>query len=148
MKQCKSCYYQEIHPFLGRICQHKRSMDGTEAEAEYDICNEVEECEYYLPYKEAEDTYQITRITDKEGKDRKDGRYPQRIGRLCKRPVNVRGCAWIQYLENADGSDYAGKILNTSLVEKWEEDEESLVIETKNSIYYFGRCKNKGQFAK
>lgn len=43
---CRSCYYQEVS-FLGRLCQHKRSMEGTEVEAEYDFCNEIKSCNYY-----------------------------------------------------------------------------------------------------
>ena len=137
MNNCKNCYYQQLS-FLGRICQHKPSMEGTEAIAEYVYCNEINLCEYYSCYKEIEDTYRIIKITDKEGNDKSDGRYPIRIGRLCKKPLkDDLDRLFIYYLENADGSDYSGKVLRTSRIENISEIEDQMIVETINSIYYF-----------
>ena len=137
MKNCRNCYYQELS-FLGRICQHKPSMDGTEAIAEFVFCKDINLCQYYISCKEAEETYRIVKITNKEGHDRIDGRYPMRIGRLCKRPVKCdENRLFLYYLENADGSDYSGKIFKTSTIESIRETENQMIVETRNSIYYF-----------
>jgi len=115
-------------------------MEGTEAESEYDFCNDIDECKFFVPYKEMEDTYRIIKITDKEGNNRTDGRYPLRIGRLCKEPEIERDgigpYAYLYYLENADGSDYSGKVMCTSYITKIEKTKEEMKIETNNSIYY------------
>ena len=142
MKNCKNCYYQEVSPIYGRICQHKPSMEGTEAEEEFISCMGMEYCDYYIPYKEVETTYRITKITDREGKDRTDGRYPLRIGRLCTKPyIKIGFPMWMLYLENADGSDYSGKVYATSPIVEETEIEDSLTVTTKNSIYYFKKEK-------
>lgn len=138
MKNCKNCYYQEVDPIYGRICQHKPSMEGTEAEEEFISCMGMEYCDYYVPYKEMETTYRIVKVTDHEEKDKTDGRYPLRVGRLCKKPVVKENRPMILfYLENADGSDYGGKMLVTSNIEKAEETDETLEVTTRNSVYYF-----------
>ena len=141
MEKCNSCFYQE-DLFFGSICQHKPSMEGTEAEAEYLDCLDIDECKYYIPYKEEDTTYRIERITDRDGNDRTEDKYPQRIGRLCKKPqASIGYCARVFYLENADGSDYSGKMLLTTPVSDIKEDEDTLTLTTKRSVYYFRKEK-------
>ena len=141
MHKCRSCYYQELS-FLGLICQHKRSMDGTEAEAEFDFCEEVNECPYYTHCKNMGDAYRITKITDKEGNDKTEGRYPLRIGRMLREPtVTPRGTAFLYFLENADGSDYAGKYKETSSIMSVKKNGDELILETYQTIYYMKKVK-------
>ena len=84
------------------------------------------------------DKYKITLITDKDGQPRTDGRYPLRIGRICKKPEPILDCPMcIEYLENADGSDYSGRYLRTSSVQRVFEHGNIVRFETRNSIYRF-----------
>lgn len=85
--------------------------------------------------------YRIISITQKEGKDRKDGRYPLRIGRICKQPDPVKGYPlYIEYICNADGSDYSNNFLRTSVVHDVYMRGNIIQIETKNSVYRFEEC--------
>lgn len=89
------------------------------------------------------DKYRITMITDKNGTPRTDGRYPMRIGRICKNPIpflNYPPC--IEYLENSDGSDYSERYLRISSVERVSEHDNVIEVETKNSIYRFERVED------
>lgn len=138
MKNCKNCYYQEIN-FLGRICKHKRNMEGTEAEAGFDFCADINLCDYYVPYEKMADTYIITKITDLSGIDRIDGRYPLRIERICKKPKVINNRLFLYYLKNADGSDYSGKVYMTSKINTYQKTKDKIVVVTENSIYYFDK---------
>ena len=79
--------------------------------------------------------YKITKITHsgtkgERGQDRTDGRYPMRIGRTVELDldkVKLGKPMIINYLKNADGSDYSNMCLRTSAV----------FIETMNSIFIF-----------
>lgn len=82
--------------------------------------------------------YRITSITDLDGNDRLDGRYPLRIGRTFRfcQPPKVGSCLFIAYEKNADGSPYPG-IFRTSRVSHLFFDNDSIVATTYNSIYTF-----------
>ena len=84
--------------------------------------------------------YRIVDIRDANTREtRTDGRYPLRIGRIVKKPrVHVGVSAIIEYLRNADGSDYSGMYLRTSIVcGSFINDKGNLVVETVNSAYEF-----------
>lgn len=76
--------------------------------------------------------YEIIKITDKNGKDRTDGRYPLRIGRRCK--VHLKNQAFLEYKPRLKES-YNGT-LRTSNIENYEGKDGILKITTMNSIYY------------
>ena len=86
--------------------------------------------------------YKITKITHsgtkgKRGQDRTDGRYPMRIGRtvdLDLDNVKLGKPMIINYLKNADGSDYSNMYLRTSCVISTAS---AVFIETMNSIFIF-----------
>lgn len=81
--------------------------------------------------------YKITRITDRDGNDRTDGRYPKRIGRICNKPFARLGYRMeIEYVAEPDGTPY-NKFLYTSLVIQVIEQGGNLTVITKNSVYYF-----------
>ena len=81
--------------------------------------------------------YKIARITDRDGNDRTDGRYPKRIGRICNRPFARLGCRMeIEYVAEPDGTPYH-KFLYTSLVIQVIEQGGNITVTTKNSVYYF-----------
>ena len=90
------------------------------------------------------DEYRIIRITDLDGNDRTDGRYPLRIGRICKKPKAVNGGHMIlEYLRNRDGSDYSNKILYESVVSNvCSYDNGNIVVYTTDSIYTFEKVVN------
>lgn len=89
--------------------------------------------------------YRITSINHKHNnKERKDGRYPERIGRTCERPeVKVGKRMIIKYIANKDGSD-CGYFLRTSCVVGYKEYQDYLVVETENSVYEFKKILNCG----
>lgn len=93
-----------------------------------------------------QERYRIVLITDKEGNPRKDSRYPLRIGRICKKPQPIIDYPMeIEYIANADGSDYSGRYLRTSRVQAvWEawKPENLLQVETMHSIYRFEKCED------
>lgn len=89
------------------------------------------------------DKYKITLIADKDGQPRTDGRYPLRIGRICKKPEPILDCPiCIEYLQNADGSDYSGRFLRTSTVQCVSEHDNIIEIKTRNSIYKFEKVED------
>lgn len=82
--------------------------------------------------------YKITKITDRDGNDRTDGRYPKRIGRTCCKPFARLGLRMeVEYLAEADGTPYFGKFLHTSNVIQVIEQGSILTVTTINSVYYF-----------
>lgn len=89
-------------------------------------------------YEEPVVEYRIIDILDAKTKEsRKDGRYPLRIGRIVKEPKPQIGLPMIlEYLRNADGSDYSA-YLRVSRVMEVREKLNVLEIETVNSIYIF-----------
>lgn len=90
-----------------------------------------------------EERYRIVLITDKEGIQRTDGRYPLWIGRICEKPQPVIGYPMeIEYIANADGSDYSGRYLRTSRVTTVQEHRNLIQVETINSIYRFEKCED------
>ena len=104
--------------------------------------------------------YKIIKITDLNGNDRTDGRYPIRIGRTCMidlDDINKNLPMYIDYLKDADGSDYSDNYLMTSRVQSAEVEEitdglqvlfgltgdycrKRLVVTTLNTIYTFEQC--------
>jgi len=52
MNKCSHCYYKEKNWDDRMICQHKPSMEGTEAISEYVECETVVSCDFFC---EAED---------------------------------------------------------------------------------------------
>lgn len=79
-----------------------------------------------------------------DGTTRTDGRYPLRIGRICKRPEAQDMIPMvIDYLKNADGSDYSNYSLRTSRVVSIEESSNHIKISTLNSIYEFEKVEGK-----
>lgn len=90
------------------------------------------------------EVYRIVNIRDAKTKEtRVDGRYPIRIGRTCYRPEPIVGVPLIiGYIANADGSDYAGFFLRTSLVVNYLESGNKLTVETVNSIYEFEKVED------
>ena len=82
--------------------------------------------------------YKIIKITDRDGNDRTDGRYPKRIGRICNKPFAKLGLSMeIEYVAEADGTPYLGKFLHTSNVIQVIEEGINLTVTTRNSVYYF-----------
>ncbi|MDU6263771.1 MAG: hypothetical protein E6600_04645 [Anaerocolumna aminovalerica] len=87
--------------------------------------------------------YKIVSITHSDGAPRNDGRYPQRIGRICGKPIAFIGQPlFIEYIYKADGSDYRGYTLRTSLVERVSETGSRITVETMNSIYEFEKVED------
>lgn len=83
--------------------------------------------------------YRIIDIWDSKTKmTREDGRYPLRLGRIVKEPKPSIGMPMIlEYLRNADSTDYSGRSLRTSRVIEIREKTGILEVETMNSIYIF-----------
>lgn len=89
--------------------------------------------------------YRIVDIRDaKTHITRSDGRYPLRIGRITKKPNPHIGLPMIlEYVRNADGTDYSGNILRTSRVcGSFINEKGNLVVGTMNSMYEFELLKN------
>lgn len=78
----------------------------------------------------------IKRITDLDGNDRLDGRYPIRIGRRGKLILNGCGYPMVVEYHPRENEDYKG-YLRTSIVEDIEFEHGITKITTLNSIYYF-----------
>lgn len=86
--------------------------------------------------------YKIIGITHKDGTPRTDGRYPERIGRICEKPIAHLGLPMIiNYISKADGSDYRGYYLTTSRVIDIGESKYRIQIETMNSFYEFKKVR-------
>ena len=77
--------------------------------------------------------------------DREDGRYIHRVGRtvdLNLENIEVGIPMILYYVKDQDGSDYSGYILATSRVKRiYVPDDNTVIIETRNSIFRFERCK-------
>lgn len=83
--------------------------------------------------------YKVVSITDRKGNPRMDGRYPLRIGRICAKPeVRIGERMFIQWVANADGTPYIGK-LPTSMSIGYTEVGNTITVTTRNSIYTFER---------
>ena len=81
----------------------------------------------------------------KRDETRKDGRYPLRIGRIVDldiQKIRVGESLNLDYLLDADGSDYGGKRLITSPVANLNKLERKLIIETVNSIFEFEKIED------
>ena len=53
------------------------------------------------------ETYRVVSITDRKGNPRIEGRYPLRVGRMCKKPTPRNGDAMmIEWLAQPDGTPY------------------------------------------
>lgn len=90
--------------------------------------------------------YRIVDIRDAKTRiTRSDGRYPLRIGRIVKKPNPHLGLPMIlEYVSNADGSDYSGNVLRTTRVcGSFINKKDNLVVETVNSAYEFEIVKNE-----
>lgn len=95
--------------------------------------------------------YKLTSVTNLDGTNRLDGRYPLRVGRTCRlfEPPTVGQCLYIEWISNADGTPYPSRYTRTSLVQQVERqyaytvnyDEERhtsrIIVTTHNSIYTF-----------
>lgn len=85
--------------------------------------------------------FKIVKITDKQGNDRTDGRYPLRIGRKCNidfENLYISLPMSIEYAPDA-GEDYRG-ILHTSNLIDYGYINNQFVAKTLNSIYYLETC--------
>lgn len=81
----------------------------------------------------------------KRDETRKDGRYPLRIGRIVDldvQQIRVGKPMNLNYLLNADGSDYSKKHLTTSPITNLNKMERKLIIETVNSIFEFEKIED------
>jgi hypothetical protein len=86
-----------------------------------------------------------TENSGKRGETRKDGRYPLRIGRIVDldfQQIRVGEPMNLNYLLDADGSDYSKKHLTTSSVTNLNRLERKLIIETANSIFEFEKIED------
>lgn len=84
--------------------------------------------------------YRIVDIRDAQTRNtRLDGRYPLRIGRIVEKPYAHIGVPMIlNYIRNADGTDYSGMILRTSrVISTYTNEKGNIVVETMNSAYEF-----------
>lgn len=60
------------------------------------------------------ETYRVVSITDRKGNPRIEGRYPLRVGRMCKKPTPRNGDAMmIEWLAQPDGTPYVGMIVTS-----------------------------------
>ena len=72
-------------------------------------------------------------------RQRLDGRYPLRIGRIVEKPHAHIGLPMIlNYIRNADGTDYSSMTLRTSrVISTYTNEKGNIVVETMNSAYEF-----------
>ena len=80
--------------------------------------------------------YKIIKITDKEGNERTDGRYPLRKGcvvEICN--LNIRHSMILAYAKDNEGNTKSG-YLQTSLVDNYKEHNNRFIVYTMNSVYY------------
>ena len=77
--------------------------------------------------------------------DRTDDRYIYRVGRTVNIDIDDFDVGFpmiLHYLKDQDGSDYSDYILATSRVKRVSiPDENTVIIETRNSIFRFEKCK-------
>ena len=84
--------------------------------------------------------YRIVDIRDARTRNtRLDGRYPLRIGRIVEKPnVHIGLPMILNYIRNADGTDYSGMTLRTSrVISNYTNEKGNIVVETMNSVYEF-----------
>lgn len=63
------------------------------------------------------ETYRVVSITDRKGNPRIEGRYPLRVGRMCKKPTPRNGDAMmIEWLAQPDGTPYVGMIVTSTVI--------------------------------
>lgn len=87
------------------------------------------------------ETYRVVSITDRKGNTRIEGRYPLRVGRMCKKPTPRNGDAMmIEWLAQPDGTPYVGMIVTSTVIGfKTEDRGKYIEVTTRNSIYTFER---------
>lgn len=77
--------------------------------------------------------------------DCEDCRYIHRVGRTVELDVENIGVGIpmiLHYVKDRDGSDYSSFILATSRVKRISvPDDNTVIVETRNSIFRFERCK-------
>ena len=79
----------------------------------------------------------IKSITNKEGSERTDGRYPLRKGCIGKMYFLELGNVMIfEYAEDNQGNEKSG-YLRSSIVEDYQLFENGITVYTMNSVYYF-----------
>lgn len=81
----------------------------------------------------------IKSITNKDGSERTDDRYPLRKGCMGKMYFLELGVPMLfEYTEDNQGNEKSG-YLRSSIVENYKlsEDENELIVYTMNSVYYF-----------
>lgn len=88
--------------------------------------------------KEAPKIYIITKITDHDGNDKTEGRYPLRIGRRFAFGLGDPSPNMIMAIcyRPRQNDNYSGT-LRTSVVQKIIRNEDKIIVTTKNSIYHF-----------
>lgn len=83
--------------------------------------------------------YQIERITYKDDTERRDNTYSARkgcTGNLCD--IIIGQVLWFEYLYDNEGNDKNG-YFKTNMVESFIEDDDKIIVETLNSVYYFSK---------
>lgn len=79
----------------------------------------------------------IKSITNKDGSERTDGRYPLRKGCIGKMYFLELGNVMIfEYTEDNQGNEKSG-YLRSSIVEDYQLFENGIIVYTMNSVYYF-----------
>ena len=79
----------------------------------------------------------IKSITNKEGSERTDGRYPLRKGCIGKMYFLELGNAMVfEYIKDNQGNEKSG-YLRSSIVEDYQLFENGITVYTMNSVYYF-----------
>lgn len=79
----------------------------------------------------------IKSITNKDGSERTDGRYPLRKGCIGKMYFLELGNVMIfEYIKDNQGNEKSG-YLRSSIVEDYQLFENGITVYTMNSVYYF-----------
>ena len=77
------------------------------------------------------ENYKVVSITDREGNPRTDGRYPDRVGRICTKPnVRIGEQMVIQWISNVGE-------LTTSMAISYIEIKGKITVTTRHSVYTF-----------
>lgn len=83
------------------------------------------------------ENYKVVSITDREGNPRTDGRYPNRIGRICTKPsVRIGEQMVIQWVSNADGTPFFGELITSTAI-SCTEIKGKITVTTRHSVYTF-----------
>lgn len=81
----------------------------------------------------------IKSITNKDGSERTDGRYPLRKGCIGKMYFLELGDVMIfEYIKDNQGNEKSG-CLRSSIVEDYQLFEKGITVYTMNSVYYFNK---------